>query len=1100
MSWLLELLVDAIREMCSQFIVDMMELITNMFTELLSCNLSLFEELFSVVGSLYKNVIVPTGIAILLMILVWQLFKSMFGGKAGVNAEEPIELICRSAISLFLLAGSKPLVDYILRIAGTPYQWVIGTKVKVASFSGYVSTLEGVTDTLGISSLSISVLMLIMQFVVAWNYFKMLMVIAERYVLLGVFSYTAPLAFATGGSKATNNILASWSKMFGGQVVLVILNAWCMKMFLSGYGNMMASSYGFTKFFAATLCLVGFCKITFKLDSYMASLGVNLGRPAPGMGAAGAMLAASRIISQAARTASGSGGTGDVGGTRTDMGSSDGMTTNFTGPIPMTPNGGNAMDINDMTSDGDFDKESPPGPGNQQNEVSPANKTVFEELGMTTGSSDTAEMDFGSGDHVNGNIDSMSATSETMSGINAMSVKDDAEAFAGAVSESNSEGETLLDVSGGEQDLAIPAASNVSANGFSESGSEHGILGEMGDYPVEEEMSDFDSEMDLESGSIEMTGQESMSYGKTGTAYNSSVSGEVSNAGEGLGSEIMSALQGNGVSSVNQDKAEKYAGHELVVVDEYETKLKRNLGYYLAVLMMENEDNSTVFSFLGYANSLGIDMSTNLSSPYDSFFYEAAQTYNVPAALLIAMGKVESDFNPNVVSGAGASGIMQLMPSTAASLGVSNVFDPRENIMGGAKYVSQLIEQFKGYSNGLELAIAGYNAGPGAVMKYGYQIPPYAETQAYVKKVLGYVEIQQHQTSTSSSSAKDAQKSDADTEKLQTSYELLKESVEKHLDSFFDWSVTDERKGEATETIYCMEVNGKRGEIDRTTYEQILAQGGNAWQENRTVVSKKVEYTLALLLNAQITGGSGYQYKFVTNKTTFDIVIKLLEYLQKGVDAVKNALSTIFHWTDFVTGGSSGDSFVAGNIDASGDIITYDTVGKGVKKVVYFNQTEEPWKGMSYGSSTIGASGCGPTSMAIIISTLTGQTVTPQMTCAYSIANGEYVPGMGTSHSFPTNAAYHWGLTCERVGKDRMNYVVQSLKEGKMVVEICEAYTITGSGSGHFIVLTGVTRDGYITIADCASRERTGKVYSVETIKSYGRDLSEGAFWIVGKK
>lgn len=301
------------------------------------------------------------------------------------------------------------------------------------------------------------------------------------------------------------------------------------------------------------------------------------------------------------------------------------------------------------------------------------------------------------------------------------------------------------------------------------------------------------------------------------------------------------------LKEIDQDKAEKYAGHELVVVDEYETKLKRNLGYYLAVLMMENEDNSTVFSFLGYANSLGIDMSTNLSSPYDSFFYEAAQTYNVPAALLIAMGKVESDFNPNVVSGAGASGIMQLMPSTAASLGVSNVFDPRENIMGGAKYVSQLIEQFKGYSNGLELAIAGYNAGPGAVMKYGYQIPPYAETQAYVKKVLGYVEIQQHQTSTSSSSAKDAQKSDADTEKLQTSYELLKESVEKHLDSFFDWSVTDERKGEATETIYCMEVNGKRGEIDRTTYEQILAQGGNAWQENRTVVSKKVEYKLRRL-------------------------------------------------------------------------------------------------------------------------------------------------------------------------------------------------------------------------------------------------------------
>ena len=82
MSWLLDLLVDAIKEMVSQFLVDMMGLITDVFTDLLSCNLSLFEELFSVVGSLYQNVIVPMGIALLLMILIWQLFKSMFG-KVG---------------------------------------------------------------------------------------------------------------------------------------------------------------------------------------------------------------------------------------------------------------------------------------------------------------------------------------------------------------------------------------------------------------------------------------------------------------------------------------------------------------------------------------------------------------------------------------------------------------------------------------------------------------------------------------------------------------------------------------------------------------------------------------------------------------------------------------------------------------------------------------------------------------------------------------------------------------------------------------------------------------------------------------------------------
>lgn len=192
-------------------------------------------------------------------------------------------------------------MDYILTVAGTPYQWIAGTDIEVSSFSEYVSALEGLTGGLGIDSLNIAVLMLIMQFVVAWNYFKMLFVIAERYVLLGVFSYTAPLAFGTGGSKATNNILASWAKMFGGQIVLIILNSWCLKMFLSGYGNLNASSYGFTKFFVATLCLVGFCKVTFKLDSYLSSLGVNLGRPTTGIRALGLMMAAGRVLSHVGR-------------------------------------------------------------------------------------------------------------------------------------------------------------------------------------------------------------------------------------------------------------------------------------------------------------------------------------------------------------------------------------------------------------------------------------------------------------------------------------------------------------------------------------------------------------------------------------------------------------------------------------------------------------------------------------------------------------------------------------------------------------------------------------------------------------------------------
>lgn len=560
--------------------------------------------------------------------------------------------------------------------------------------------------------------------------------------------------------------------------------------------------------------------------------------------------------------------------------------------------------------------------------------------------------------------------------------------------------------------------------------------------------------------------------------------------------EILAIIEENRdyqIEEINADKAQNYADYELTIIDEYETKLKKNLSHYLSVLLMEIWDESSIQAFLGYPNSLGMDMSTNLTSPYDAYFHEAAQMYHVPAALLIAIGKAESDFNPNVVSGAGAIGIMQLMPGTAASLGVTDPYDPRQNIMGGAKYIASNIERFQGYPNGLELAIAAYNAGPGAVIQYGYQIPPYRETQNYVKKVMGYIEIQESRIDREENTGEES-------EDLSAAYGQLKEAVAGNVDRFFDWSVTGEKENEVNETAYYFLSASGKTEIGKDVYEQLKQEGANVTKETWPVKEKMVEYTIVLMLNTQVNGSSGgFEYKYVTDQGTFELVLKVLRLMQDGIESLKDSFFSLFSWTDFVTGGSSSDSYV-GNIDVTGDIINYDTVGNGVKRVVYYNQSEEPWAGIQYGTSTIGAAGCGPTSLAIVISTLTNQTVNPQMTAAYAISNGEYVSGVGTAHSFPTNAANHWGLTCERVGKDRMDYVVQSLKEGKMVVEICEAYTITGSGSGHFIVLTGVTRDGYITIADCASRERTGMVYSVDTIKSYGRDLSEGAFWIIGKK
>lgn len=119
-----------------------------------------------------------------------------------------------------------------------------------------------------------------------------------------------------------------------------------------------------------------------------------------------------------------------------------------------------------------------------------------------------------------------------------------------------------------------------------------------------------------------------------------------------------------------------------------------------------------------------------------AIFTEAAETYHVPVNLLTAMAKQESAFQANATSKSGAMGIMQLMPATASYFGCENPYDPRENIMTGAKYISQLLDTYNGDTS---LALAAYNAGSGNVKKYG-GIPPFKETQNYVAKIMNYME------------------------------------------------------------------------------------------------------------------------------------------------------------------------------------------------------------------------------------------------------------------------------------------------------------------------------------------------------------------------
>lgn len=146
-------------------------------------------------------------------------------------------------------------------------------------------------------------------------------------------------------------------------------------------------------------------------------------------------------------------------------------------------------------------------------------------------------------------------------------------------------------------------------------------------------------------------------------------------------------------------------------------------------VIQSSQDKKNVTSTGNFSSFLGETKSL------DEIFEKASKKYNVPVNLLKAIGKQESNFKADAVSRSGAQGIMQLMPATAKYLGVTDSFDPEQNIMGGAKYISELLDKYNG---NVSLALAAYNAGMNNVSKYG-GIPPFKETQEYVKKVTAYM-------------------------------------------------------------------------------------------------------------------------------------------------------------------------------------------------------------------------------------------------------------------------------------------------------------------------------------------------------------------------
>lgn len=230
-------ILDGIVEWIAEQVMYGLDLINTSVLGALGCDMAVFLRYFPAAETMYE-VFVALAIGLILLIWVWNLFKN-FGLGIGTEAEDPVKLTIRAVLFIGLAYYSNQIVDIVLDIGGTPYNWILTStlpSLDFASFSSVLLTIIGVC-----ANGAVALIVLILVLILAWNYLKLLFEAAERYVLLGVLVYTAPAAFALGASQATSNVFKSWCRMFAGQLFLLMMNAWCLRLFTSMVGTFLAN-------------------------------------------------------------------------------------------------------------------------------------------------------------------------------------------------------------------------------------------------------------------------------------------------------------------------------------------------------------------------------------------------------------------------------------------------------------------------------------------------------------------------------------------------------------------------------------------------------------------------------------------------------------------------------------------------------------------------------------------------------------------------------------------------------------------------------------------------------------------------------------------
>jgi len=314
--------------------------------------------------------------------------------------------------------------------------------------------------------------------------------------------------------------------------------------------------------------------------------------------------------------------------------------------------------------------------------------------------------------------------------------------------------------------------------------------------------------------------------------------------------------------------------------------------------------------------------------------------------------------------------------------------------------------------------------------------------------------------------------------------EIITDIKSKYIDDYDEVEVVDD--GESLDIYWLISIDGVRADQDVYNLNEA---------EIKKLIKDSMEYSITIEeVAAEEEGGSSTTKATITISTIdSDALMNKLNYNEEQ----KNWATLLFTTTTApqYLSDSDDDYLSASGLDYSG--ITF---GEGSTQVVYFNQLDSRWANTLYGrSGTIGNEGCGPTALAMVVSTLTGVTRDPVEVSNWSAANGHRCIGSGSYHSLIPKGAEYYGLKVQGAGKNDGQVLVDALSDGKLIIAIMQKGHFTKTG--HFIVLRGVTASGKILVADPVSRSRSEKEWDLSIIlkEARGDAAAGGPFWIISK-